>query len=69
LTEQKIAIIRVGANIGVWGGRFYGLQASHRAELPPQVAPFNLHDVVQVVIVPLMQILQTSTHWSNFLAS
>jgi len=36
---------------------------------PAQVAPFNLHDVVQVVVVPLMHILQTSTHWSSFAAS
>jgi hypothetical protein len=32
------------------------------ARLPPQLAPFNLHDVLQVTVLPFMQALQTSTH-------
>jgi hypothetical protein len=27
-----------------------------------------LHDVVQVVVVPLMQLMQTSTHWLSLAA-
>jgi hypothetical protein len=46
-----------------------GSQAVVGVDPPPQVAPFNLHDVVQVTGVPFMQALQTSTHWSSFVAS
>jgi hypothetical protein len=37
--------------------------------VPTQVAPFSLHDVVQVTVVPVMQASHTSTHWLKFLAS
>ena len=30
-----------------------------------QRAPFRLHEVVQVVVVPAKQYLQTLTHWFN----
>jgi hypothetical protein len=35
----------------------------------PQCAPFNVHDVVQVVVLPPMQDLQTLTHWLICFAS
>ena len=34
-----------------------------------QCAPFNVHDVVQVVVLPPMQNLQTLTHWLICFAS
>jgi hypothetical protein len=34
-----------------------------------QLAPFNLHDVLQVVVVPRRQPVQTLTHCSSSLAS
>jgi hypothetical protein len=34
-----------------------------------QLAPLNLHEVLQVIVLPFMQALQTCTHWSIFRAS
>jgi hypothetical protein len=34
-----------------------------------QLAPRNLHEVLQVIVLPFMQALQTCAHWSIFLAS
>jgi hypothetical protein len=34
-----------------------------------QTAPLSLQDVLQVTVLPLMQTLQTSTHWLNFFGS
>jgi hypothetical protein len=31
----------------------------------PQRAPFNVHDVEQVVVTPRLHLMQTATHWSN----
>ena len=47
-------------------------ERNHRAlqQMPwSQLAPLNLHEVLQVIVLPFMQALQTRTHWSIFLAS
>ena len=53
-------------------GPHYGDEG--KVDCPPIVAvgylaPFRLHDVVQVVVLPPMQDLQTLTHWLICFAS
>jgi hypothetical protein len=46
-----------------------GFAIRRTASQRTQLAPFSLHDVVQVTVVPVMQASHTSTHWLRFLAS
>ena len=62
----------LGPAASIGAGSANHKEPNHQAlqQMPrSQLAPLNLHEVLQVIVLPFMQALQTCTHWSIFLAS